>query len=126
MDEVAQFALDNGGVAFIEVADDAPGVQRASRGERGFVEARQKLEDALATVRPTAERVLAAVRDLAPDQKEIEFGIKLNVEAGAVIAKTAAEAHFTVKLTWTGTADRQDPANVPAGAVASVEATSGV
>ena len=65
------------------------------------MDAAQRLEQALQTVRPTAERVLAAV-DLAPDQKEIEFGIKLNAEAGALIAKTSAEAHFTVKLTWRG------------------------
>jgi len=101
VNEVVRFELEDGVEVFVEVDDDAPGVQRAARDGRGFVDGGQKLEQALATVRPTAERVLAAVRELAPDQKEIEFGIKLNVEAGALIAKTAAEAHFTVKLTWT-------------------------
>jgi hypothetical protein len=102
MEEVVRFELEGGGEVFVEIQDDAPGVRRAARDDRGFVEAGAKLEKALETVRPTAERVLDAVRDLAPDQKEIEFGIKLNVEVGAVIAKTAAEGHFTVKLTWTG------------------------
>jgi hypothetical protein len=30
----------------------------------------------------------------------LEFGVKLAGEAGAIIAKTAAEGHFIVKLTW--------------------------
>ena len=33
-------------------------------------------------------------------QVEIEFGVKLSAEAGALIARTAADAHLTVKLTW--------------------------
>ena len=31
---------------------------------------------------------------------EIEFGVNINAVAGAVIVKTSAEAHLTVKLTW--------------------------
>jgi Trypsin-co-occurring domain 1 len=30
----------------------------------------------------------------------VEFGIKLAGEAGALIAKTSAEGHFTVRLSW--------------------------
>jgi hypothetical protein len=37
---------------------------------------------------------------LRPDGIEVEFGVKLNAEAGAVIAKSAVEGHFTVKLSW--------------------------
>ena len=102
MDKIVRFELEDGGEVFVEVGDDTPGLERATRDSRGFVDAAQRLEQALQTVRPTAERVLAAVKDLAPDQKEIELGIKLNAEAGALIAKTSAEAHFTVKLTWRG------------------------
>jgi hypothetical protein len=31
----------------------------------------------------------------------VEFGIRLNAAAGAVIARTQAEGHLQVKLTWT-------------------------
>ncbi|MFE2032629.1 CU044_2847 family protein [Streptomyces scopuliridis] len=37
---------------------------------------------------------------LKPDGVELEFGVKLMAEAGAVIAKTSAEGHMTVKLSW--------------------------
>ena len=37
-------------------------------------------------------------------EREIEFGVKLNAAAGAVIAKTSAEGHLTVKLTWSRSA----------------------
>jgi hypothetical protein len=30
----------------------------------------------------------------------IKFGVKLDAEVGAVIAKTGVEGHFEVKLTW--------------------------
>ena len=35
----------------------------------------------------------------------MEFGIKLAGEAGAMIAKTSAEGHFTVRLSWSPTGD---------------------
>ncbi|MDQ1029514.1 hypothetical protein QF035_007096 [Streptomyces umbrinus] len=31
---------------------------------------------------------------------EIEFGVKLTAEAGALIAKSAVEGHLVVKLSW--------------------------
>jgi hypothetical protein len=43
------------------------------------------------------------VSGLAPDTKEVEFGIKLTAEAGALISKVAGEGHFTVRLAWSGT-----------------------
>ena len=36
-----------------------------------------------------------------PDELAIEFGVKLNAETGAVIAKAATEANFTINLKWT-------------------------
>jgi len=33
-------------------------------------------------------------------KKHPEFGVKFNATAGAVIAKTSAEGHLTVTLTW--------------------------
>lgn len=55
-------------------------------------------------VRSMAARVTKTIRDLPvserPTEIEIEFGIKLDVEAGAMIAKSGVEAGFNVKLTW--------------------------
>jgi hypothetical protein len=44
------------------------------------------------------------MKELSPDGVEIEFGVKLAGEAGAIIAKTSGEGHFTVKLSWTAKA----------------------
>ena len=35
-----------------------------------------------------------------PDEVEIEFGVKLNAEAGALIARTGTEGHFQVTVRW--------------------------
>ncbi|WP_304364726.1 CU044_2847 family protein, partial [Streptomyces viridosporus] len=37
---------------------------------------------------------------LKPDTVELEFGVKLTAEAGAIIAKGSAEGHLVVKLSW--------------------------
>ena len=43
------------------------------------------------------------LRDRIPHeftQVEIEFGVKLDYEAGALLAKAGAEGSISVKLTW--------------------------
>lgn len=59
-------------------------------------------EGALIGFRDSAESALRVFRDdvLGPDEVEIEFGLKLNAAAGAVLAKASAEGHLTVKLRW--------------------------
>ncbi|MGH2593215.1 MAG: CU044_2847 family protein [Anaerolineae bacterium] len=37
----------------------------------------------------------------APDEVGVEFGIKLNAEAGAFVALAGAEANYKVTLKWT-------------------------
>jgi hypothetical protein len=57
---------------------------------------------AMGTIRSMAQRVNAAVGSLPrrPDEVEVEFGITLDAESGAMIAKAAVGAAFTVRLTW--------------------------
>uniref|UniRef100_UPI000B29EAC9 CU044_2847 family protein n=1 Tax=Streptomyces phaeochromogenes TaxID=1923 RepID=UPI000B29EAC9 len=59
-------------------------------------------EGSLEGVRAAAESALRVFRDgsLKPDTVEIEFGVKLTAEAGALIAKSAVEGHLVVKLSW--------------------------
>ena len=61
----------------------------------------RRLEDALAGIRPAAAAALEALRELAPDHMEIQFGVKLAGEAGAIIARNAA-SHFTIRMSWAG------------------------
>ncbi len=105
MSELLRWQTDQGPVV-VEVDGQDPGFT-ALRMVPGEVvhEATGKFEDALANVRAAAVSALATFRDdtLRPDGVDIEFGIKLNAEAGAVIAKTSLEGHLVVKLSWTRT-----------------------
>ena len=100
MSEIVKFETNDKATLLVEVEDDSFGLERVARDDRGIIEASQRLDDALAMARPTIRSVVAALRELAPDEHEIEFGIKLNAEAGVVVAKTAVEGHFNVKLAW--------------------------
>ena len=49
-----------------------------------------------------AARTVETVKKLSdpPDEVEVSFGLKLDAEAGAVVAKAGTEASINVKLTW--------------------------
>jgi hypothetical protein len=64
------------------------------------VEAGHRLTEALGSVRDAARESMKVLQTLSPGRIELEFGVKLTGEAGALIAKTAAEGHFTVRLSW--------------------------
>jgi hypothetical protein len=100
MTELVQFTLANGATVVAEV-DTTPGVSRASR-DGMLAKATGTLEDALTRVRDAAAAALLQFQDMArqPDGIEITFGVKLDAQAGAVIAKTGVEGHFEVKVTW--------------------------
>jgi hypothetical protein len=101
--ELVRFDAGNGEWLLVETDDDAVGLDRVGRRDAdGVVSASTRLEEAVAQVKPAIRSVLATLRELEPDQHEIEFGIKLSAEAGVVIAKTAVEGHFTVKMSWRG------------------------
>ena len=60
------------------------------------------LDNAMITIIGMAYRT-SQLRDQIPaefTQAEIEFGVKLSAEAGALLAKTGAEGSISVKLTW--------------------------
>jgi len=101
MEQLLQFEA-GGGTVFVEVADDEPGIDRAARIDDMVVKASESLETALEQVRVVASTAIAKLGDLdrQPEQVEVEFGIRLNAEAGAVIARTQAEGHLQVKLAW--------------------------
>ncbi|MDH6120820.1 CU044_2847 family protein [Kitasatospora sp. GAS204B] len=103
MSELLRFQGPQGTSLVVEVDDDSPGIELVSRTDQGIAEAAHRLDEALAASRPTLESVLDSLRHLKPEQIEVSFGIKLNAEAGVVIAKTAAEGHFDVTLSWRAT-----------------------
>ena len=103
MDTVMRYQVGNGSSVLVEVEEDTYGVEAVSRISDGVVEVGQRLESALGMVRDAARATLEAMKTLGPETVEVEFGIKLAGEAGAMIAKTSAEGHFTVRLAWSPT-----------------------
>ena len=93
-----------GGTVRFDIDDSevlALGPERVDRkGERVVAELDVSLEQALASARPAAQAVLDAFRSLSPYHVSIEFGLRLDASAGAVIAKAGIAAHFTVTLDW--------------------------
>lgn len=103
MPELTRFELHDGRYVLAEAdPEQGPVISPASRAGEVLHAASASFGAALDNVRAAAEEALVSLRDMRarPDRVELEFGVKLNAEAGAVIAKTGADGHFKVKLTW--------------------------
>ncbi|MFG2605584.1 CU044_2847 family protein [Streptomyces sp. NPDC048514] len=101
MDGLLEFKTEDGALVVVEDAGARPGARLVSRGD-GPAQAARTFEGALEGVRGAAAAALRVFRDgpLCPDAVEIEFGVRLSAEAGAVIAKGSTEGHLVVKLSW--------------------------
>jgi hypothetical protein len=102
VDELLRWETDDGPV-IVEVDSGDPGFRSVSRKpDDEIIDAGERFEGALDKVRAAAVSALRTFRDksLDPDAVSLEFGVKFNATAGAVIAKTSAEGHLTVTLTW--------------------------
>ncbi|MDX3068612.1 CU044_2847 family protein [Streptomyces sp. ND04-05B] len=102
MDGLVEFETEDGAVIRVEPASDLSGSQLVADHDGGVVRATRTFDNALGHVRSAARSALRVLRDdsLAPDSVELEFGVKLSAEAGAVIAKSTVEAHLVVRLSW--------------------------
>jgi hypothetical protein len=74
------------------------------KGDGKIQEALSAFGDALETISAVAEgavnRIKKFDKDIAPDEFELQFGIILSAEYGAVLAKTSGEAQLSVKMTY--------------------------
>ncbi|MGV9389287.1 CU044_2847 family protein [Streptomyces olivaceus] len=120
MDGLVEFTTGDGVRVVVEGVEDEEGARLVSRGD-GPARAARTFEDSLDGVRAAAASALRVFRDgsLRPDAVELEFGVKLSAEAGAVIAKGSAEGHLVVKLSWS-----PEPAPAPAPAPLAAPATA--
>ncbi|MEU0431354.1 CU044_2847 family protein [Streptomyces sp. NPDC006290] len=130
MDGLVEFKTDEGALVVVEAVDDGSGSRLVARDD-GTVQATRTFEGALEGVRAAAQSALRVFRDgsLRPDSVEIEFGVKLTAEAGALIAKSAVEGHLVVKLSWSPGESAQDSSrptsDTASGAASEAEAGSG-
>jgi Trypsin-co-occurring domain 1 len=103
MKKLVEFELEGGGtvVAEVEALDDGSGLERVSR-DGGIEKASQTFDAALVKVKATAQKLIGGLSDLlvAPDEIELEFGVKLSAKAGVVIASADSEANFKISLKW--------------------------
>lgn len=101
--QLVRWEIDGGSVIVETDDEDVAGwTPAATVGDRVVYEAKQRFEDALEPVCAAAQAALRSFRAMpaGPDEVEVEFGIKLGTEAGAIIAKASIEGHLTVKLKW--------------------------
>jgi hypothetical protein len=99
-----KFGLEDGGDVTVEV-DDAPRggpVVRGGRSRELVLESGQSLEHAVGRITPAVSAVVQRFRsgDIAPHQIELELGVKLSAEVGAIISRTAGEANIKLTLRW--------------------------
>jgi hypothetical protein len=105
MKRLVEFSLDEGGSVLVEVDEPSAGpvVRGSGSGRSTLVEKADKtFEDATAAVMPAARSLIARLRSVedAPDEVQIGFGVQLSAQSGAFVASVAAEANFTVSMTW--------------------------
>ncbi len=64
--------------------------------------AKNAYNQTLDTIRACANGVVDTIQNLEalPSAASINFAIKIDAEAGPMIAKSGSEAHFTVSLNW--------------------------
>jgi hypothetical protein len=104
---LVRFPLDDARTEWVVVAvpaeqAQAEGLELASRRGDMVKDAQDKFDDATAIVTPVAESILGRLKHLTdpPSEVTVEFGLTLSFKTGAIIASSAAEGNFKIRLTW--------------------------
>ncbi|MFG2271253.1 CU044_2847 family protein [Streptomyces chartreusis] len=111
MTAITSIRLDDGSLLRVEVPAPASGRPasedpyepiRRPRPADDVGSAADTLRSAVDRVRPAVLDIVDSLRSMprSPDRITLEFGVKVTAEAGVVVARTGAEAHFTVGVEW--------------------------
>lgn len=105
MKRLVEFPLEQGGSVVVEIDEPpaGPAVRGLGKDHAALAERTDKtFEEATASVTPAAQSLIARLRSMddAPDEIGIGFGVQLSAQSGAFIASVAAQANFTVSMTW--------------------------
>jgi Trypsin-co-occurring domain 1 len=107
MAALAEFPLEDGGSVFVEVAavrwEGGATTRRIPEAGELTTRAGETFQAALGRIQPAAAALIARLQDLAdrPDEVELEFGIQLSAEFGAVVARGSGDANFKIRMHWT-------------------------
>jgi hypothetical protein len=105
MKRLISYPLEAGGSVLIEVEDGIAGPVTRGLHPSDVVETiGGSLETALEAIGPAAVAVSSKFRSFvdAPEDVEVEFGLKFSGQAGAFIASASTEAQFKIKMVWKG------------------------
>ena len=84
----------------------APGVRGVARISKEDLVEKSKIavDVAMSTMQSMANKAVAAIKKIKvserPDKVELEFGLTLDAEAGALVAKVGTEAAIKVTMSW--------------------------
>lgn len=91
---VVSYALDEETVVRFEIE---PGADFRPAGPD---EIAGRIREAVAPAVEAARAVLERVREAAPDDVKLKFGVKVSGTANWFVAKVATEGNFEVEMTW--------------------------
>ena len=103
MSVLIRVPLDRGGSIIVEADEEVQPSETLPAGRVGdaVADAQRTFEAALESVVDLAETMLGKSREASgPDEINVEFGLKVSAEAGAIIAKAGGEANFKLTLGW--------------------------
>ncbi|GIH22020.1 hypothetical protein Aph01nite_03300 [Acrocarpospora phusangensis] len=69
-------------------------------GDGTIARARNSLDKALHSIKPALAQIIDTLREAAPNEIEIEFGLKVSGESTIVIAKGTTEVNFAIRVLW--------------------------
>lgn len=105
-----EFATEDGNTLLIEVAEPEQSTQSGmvkaglnDRIQSSVSQAQNTFQSAISTVKSNALEFINGIKemDIAPDEVEIEFGLKATAEAGNfAIGKINGDINYSVKLKW--------------------------
>ena len=105
MTDYLETSTKDGTIIRIEVdsgSKSSTGFGRVTPGSAAGEAAREAYTQVLDTIRACANGMIETVQNLdaAPSSASIDFAIKIDAEAGALVAKRMGEAQFKVSLSW--------------------------
>ncbi len=100
--KLVEFQLEDGSTVVFETEPSTVGPQRVSAVTNGLEKADEKFETVAARIKPAAQVVLNALRELnTPSEIGMEFGLKFSAKTGVIIASADSEVNFKVSIKWT-------------------------
>ncbi|MCW7944397.1 hypothetical protein AAW14_20780 [Streptomyces hygroscopicus] len=106
-------ALEDGGSVLVEAPSGADGPVKAGRLGDAIQDLPLSLQAALRPVTDTARTVLRQLREAGPEELEVEFGVDLSCQAGALITRGEAACHLKVRATWRRVRTEVDDSGTP-------------